>query len=165
MAFSFATTMSMGAILTNQDCDLSDATDIYLKWNEFASETGLYTVASDSVECPGVSPKLHLNAGQTYAFHQTDIRLGACPKPARFCSRPPSALFRLSACPSVTKAEARMLTHSLPTTRAATGTTPSALRMSLVVRTTTVAMAVASAPSLAARTLAPPCSTTSTKTP
>lgn len=73
MAITILSAAGYGAILTNQDCDLSAAQDIYLKWDEFASETGLYTVSSDTTECVGVSPKLHLNMGQTYAFHQTDI--------------------------------------------------------------------------------------------
>jgi hypothetical protein len=34
----------------------------------FASETGLYTVEG----CTGASPKLSLNAGQSYHFIQTD---------------------------------------------------------------------------------------------
>jgi len=65
---------NMGTILSNQHCDLSAETDILLALNEFASETGLYTVTGGSgVVCAGVSPMLHLNMGQTYAFHQTDI--------------------------------------------------------------------------------------------
>jgi len=61
-------------LATNLDCDLSTETDISLELNEFASETGLYTVTGKSgAVCDGVSPKLHLNKGQTYAFHQTHI--------------------------------------------------------------------------------------------
>jgi len=45
--------------------------------NEFASETGLYTVTggtgAQAVVCAGVSPKLQLTMGQTYNFYQADI--------------------------------------------------------------------------------------------
>jgi hypothetical protein len=74
MAIAMASSLfSMAEIPTNQDCDLRDAQHIELKWDQYASEKGLYTVSTDSVTCVGASPKLHLNAGQTYTFHQTDI--------------------------------------------------------------------------------------------
>jgi len=55
-------------IKTNQPCDLTASTTINLKWNAFASETGLYEVDG----CDGASPEIHLQSGQTYTFMQTD---------------------------------------------------------------------------------------------
>eukprot|EP00967_Tisochrysis_lutea_P156210 scaffold314335_cov35-Tisochrysis_lutea.AAC.2 len=50
------------------DCDLSANQLIELKWDMWASETGLFTVEG----CEGVSPTLHLNIQQEYKFVQRD---------------------------------------------------------------------------------------------
>lgn len=55
-------------IMHGLDCDLSDSAVIELKWDIFASETGLFTVEG----CEGVSPTLHLNIQQDYKFLQQD---------------------------------------------------------------------------------------------
>ena len=53
---------------TGVDCDMQEASVITLKWDPYASETGLYTVDG----CEGASPTLHLKAGSTYVFDQSD---------------------------------------------------------------------------------------------
>ena len=52
------------------ECDKTSdtAATITLKWNEFASEWGMYTVDG----CEGVGPKLKLTAGTVYTFDQSD---------------------------------------------------------------------------------------------
>lgn len=61
--YAFAPTPDLKGI----DCK-PDGTVLKLKWNQFASELGLYEVDG----CAGVSPKLHLQAGVTYTFDQSD---------------------------------------------------------------------------------------------
>eukprot|EP00967_Tisochrysis_lutea_P082994 scaffold115114_cov39-Tisochrysis_lutea.AAC.1 len=55
-----------GALQYGLDCDLSSSSVIELKWDMFATETGLYTV----VGCEGLSPTLQLNIQQEYKFLQ-----------------------------------------------------------------------------------------------
>merc|ERR1719353_669477 len=59
-----------GAIKSGVACDKTSSTPttITLKWNEFASEWGMYTVDG----CEGVGPKLQLTAGTVYTFDQSD---------------------------------------------------------------------------------------------
>jgi uncharacterized protein (DUF305 family) len=53
------------------ECDKTGTGEITLKmkWDEFASEWGMYTIDG----CDGVSPQLKLSADATYIFDQTDI--------------------------------------------------------------------------------------------
>jgi hypothetical protein len=51
------------------ECDLSDATDVHVTLDLFASEFGHYVVDG----CEGVAPTLILEAGKEYTFHQQDI--------------------------------------------------------------------------------------------
>jgi hypothetical protein len=60
--------VAIAGVLHGLDCDLSNSSVIELKWDMFASETGLYTVEG----CEGVSPTLHLNIQQEYRFLQQD---------------------------------------------------------------------------------------------
>merc|ERR1719247_2196569 len=62
--------LAAGAIEFGKVCDKTSdtAATITLKWNEFASEWGMYTVDG----CEGVGPKLQLTAGTVYTFDQSD---------------------------------------------------------------------------------------------
>jgi hypothetical protein len=51
------------------ECDKTGATTLKMKWDEFASEWGMYTIDG----CDGVAPKLKLSAGKTYTFEQYDV--------------------------------------------------------------------------------------------
>jgi len=61
---------STGKYKFGVECDKTSdtAATITLKWNEFASEWGMYTVDG----CEGVGPKLKLTAGTEYTFDQSD---------------------------------------------------------------------------------------------
>jgi uncharacterized protein (DUF305 family) len=61
---------STGIYTYGVECDKTSDTPltITLKWNEFASEWGMYTVDG----CEGVGPKLKLTAGTVYTFDQSD---------------------------------------------------------------------------------------------
>jgi len=60
--------MAANPIVTGVDCDISLMTDVVMKWDMFASETGLYRIEG----CDGASPKLHVSKGQAIRFHQSD---------------------------------------------------------------------------------------------
>ena len=61
-----------------KDCDKTAATEIVLKVNMYSSEWGMYEVEG----CDGVGPKLHLKAGTTYKWRQSDISNWCGPPPA-----------------------------------------------------------------------------------
>lgn len=76
--------------------------DVVLKWNLFASETGMYEVEG----CDGPSPTIKLRVGVKYKFVQADISnwCASSPTPTRLLSAEISPLCRLSSVPSLTRA-------------------------------------------------------------
>jgi hypothetical protein len=70
----FAVMPMLSLAVESEHCYLNGVSEVSLKWDMFPSEMGLYTVEAldGTVVCPGVSPTLHFDKGQSVTFYQTD---------------------------------------------------------------------------------------------